>query len=201
MREYLQDCLKDWQYLWRQMGLWPAARRALQWFVGNVTSNLLLLQLDIDLDRPIAIRDPKIPVAVRRAQPADVDRLRGKIKPSDLKYFARALDLDDVGLVALYGDEIAAYAWLTLTPRPALERRGIPMTAQDFYLHNDNTLPQFRRQGLQSTLLDRRLRLAQQHGRRRGYLQVLSTNAASMHIGQVIGAQVVAILPFWKMLA
>lgn len=190
LQQILGDLIADWKYLRPHVGPQRATGEVIKSLTGRVYGELVLLKLDIDRDRPLPLREPKITATVRHAQQADVVKFQGALlRPSRCRDFARLLRLKDIGLIAFSGEEIAAYAWVGIGPRRLLDRLGIHLTSQDAYFHTAYTFSHFRRQGLHTHLNGHRLRLAQEQNCLQAYTLVAADNIASLRSLEAIGFQ------------
>lgn len=112
---------------------------------------------------------PPAGVTVREIQTEDLDLFEQFMERSDVMWYRNLLAHGRTGFIALKNGQLAAFAWLTPRIDPKIERLYVPLEPNDFYLIVIETVPAFRRQGLQRLLLN----YVQQWGWERGYKRVL----------------------------
>ena len=206
MKPGFRDLLEECRRVYRKVGLWELLDKAGKWLIEHVCSEVILLRMEIALDSPFNIREPRIPITVRFAEPGDLERLRrapasSRIRQSSrLENVSSLLRSGDAGFVALCEDEIAGYAWVSIGPTPKIAQWNVQLSTKDAYIHTAYTVPQFRRQGIHSTLNDHRIRFAQEKGCRRAYVLVLADNKGALRSDELTGFKRVARLVRWRFL-
>jgi GNAT superfamily N-acetyltransferase len=82
--------------------------------------------------------------------------------------------------VARHGGHVVAYCWLAVTPVPVAEiDRVVVPGAEEVYLYDAFTIPEWRGRGLFTTLLLELLTYMRRRGRKRALIFVLARNEAS----------------------
>jgi GNAT superfamily N-acetyltransferase len=132
------------------------------------------------LDEPALDYPPKIPVTVREMTVEDLERFRhppAYLREHRLEEFAERLKTGRVGVIALSGDQVAGYAWLSL--KNEIERwtnLEISLQQGEGYLFDLFIFPVFRGHGVYPTLQNYRFECLKGRGCRVAYGVVVARN-------------------------
>lgn len=112
-------------------------------------------------------------------------------RPSEIIACRRSLERGETCLIALQDNRLAGCVWFTPVIDLAVNPYYLPLTSDEVYMYNLETLPDFRHQGIGSVLVNRLLQLT----RERGYKYVLALvgtdNTVSINFHEKLGYQTV----------
>ena len=142
---------------------------------------------------------PKIPLEIRSFQPHDIELVRQIDRPSEARQCALRLESGYNGLVALYHNQLAGYAWGCAKINPQLERVHVQFNPGDVLCNDAFTNPVFRGQGVQTALTLARFRLFRDLGYCRAICYIEFRNAPSLAVWQKkLGGQITGSIDFLR---
>jgi len=141
------------------------------------------------LTAPIIIPQPRIPVTIRLATPADLDKFNGIATFSEIRAYAERFTRGHICFIALYQDELVGYNWATAKVDPKLEGAPVRLQPGDAYVGYAFTAPAYRGQGIGPALSAHRLRHFQEKSYQRMIVIVDVNNQAARVIGRKVGYQ------------
>jgi len=123
---------------------------------------------DIFLERPLAepIKEivPKIKVEIRQATVNDLDKFKSVVSEKDLNLFQQRFKRGRICFVALDGEKVAAYSWISLDEYDTSNghditmQKKIGMTNKEGYFFDILVIPEYRNNRLQTALDTARLK-------------------------------------------
>jgi ribosomal protein S18 acetylase RimI-like enzyme len=152
------------------------------------------------LTEPIAIPQPRLPVTIRLATPADLDKFNGVATFSELKAYAKRFARGHICFVALYQDKLVGYNWAAAEVDPELEGAPVRLQPGDAYVGYAFTAPAYRGQRIAPAMSAHRLRYLQEKGYRRAIAIVDVKNKAAQTIHRRVGYQEVDRATFQRIL-
>jgi len=114
------------------------------------------------------------------------------VPPSELNYFHRRLAHGRQFFLALDGEKLAAYSWITTQVEFAVDKIDIPLQPGDAYMIGSYTIPNYRRQTIQTALHLHIFAYIKSLGYRRVIATVAEDNVASQRMVRKLGYQDVA---------
>jgi ribosomal protein S18 acetylase RimI-like enzyme len=113
-------------------------------------------------------------------------------KQSDVLWYKLLLERERSCVMALRNNQLAAYGWFTSQVDPVVERTYVPLAEDEILLFDLFTRPAFRRQGIQSRLLQHILELTGKRGCKRAFSLVAVDNVPSLNLHEKLGFQVIS---------
>jgi ribosomal protein S18 acetylase RimI-like enzyme len=152
------------------------------------------------LEGPLPSFEARLPITYRVAEPDDLSYLRDVILPSELEYFSKRLAHGRICILALYQENLIAYAWASDEVNLEIDNLELRLEPGDVYLDDFYTLPAYRRQGVYSALHLQELRYVQERGFKRAVAIVAVDNIPPQKLMKKIGYQEADRLSFRRIL-
>jgi GNAT superfamily N-acetyltransferase len=188
----------DWQFMLAQEG-WRSAIPQVFHELGQLPyRHARFLIVARSLSEPLPHFEPKIPLDIREFQVTDLEMVRQVHRPSEANLCVRRLSHGHRGLVAMYEDRIAGYAWGCTEFEPSLERVRFELCHGDVLCVDAFTVPDLRGKGVQTALASARMRLFRELGFQRAVAYIETNNHPSLAVWRKLGSQVVAQLDFTR---
>jgi ribosomal protein S18 acetylase RimI-like enzyme len=111
---------------------------------------------------------------------------------SDVLWYQLLLERERSCIMALKNNQLVAHGWFTSQLDPVVERTYVPLAADEIFVYDLYTRPAFRRQGIQSGLLQHILELAGKRGCKRALSLVEVDNDPSVNLHEKLGFQVIS---------
>jgi GNAT superfamily N-acetyltransferase len=156
---------------------------------------LFVRPLDEPFDAP-----PITGVTVREMQAQDLALFEAFMQQSDVLWYRLLFERGRHCLVALKDGQLAAFSWMAPEIDPRLERLYVPLTPGDLYVIVLETMPPFRRQGLQKLLFQHLVEWGRERGYRRLVCLVATYNEVSLKYVASCGYQPVSRLKQLKIM-
>jgi ribosomal protein S18 acetylase RimI-like enzyme len=111
---------------------------------------------------------------------------------SDVLWYKLLLERKRSCIMALKNNQLVAYGWFTTQLDPLVERTYVPLAEDEIFVYDLYTKPAFRRQGIQSSLLQHILELAGKRGCKRALSLVQVGNDPSVKLHEKLGFHVIS---------
>jgi GNAT superfamily N-acetyltransferase len=161
--------------------------------------HLKFFVLERSLSETLPDFQPKIPLEIRSFQAGDIELVRQMDRPSEARQCSRRLESGYQGLVALYENQPAGYAWGCAKINPQFEKVQITLGPGDVLCNDVFTNPVFRGQGVQTALTLARFRLFRDLGYCRAICYIERGNAPSLAVWQrKFGSKIVGSVDFLR---
>jgi ribosomal protein S18 acetylase RimI-like enzyme len=129
---------------------WLAFRHALRKTMGlNWWREILLERL---LEEPIQEIVPKIKVRIEQATKNDLDKFKGIVDKKNYNRFQQRFKKGRICLMALDGDKVAAYSWISLDEYDTNRRVELKLNDKEAYFFDIYVVPEYRNNRLQTAL-------------------------------------------------
>lgn len=153
------------------------------------------------LSEPIVIPQPHLPIAVRIATIADLERFKDIATFSEIKSYSKRFAQGHICHIALHQGRLVGYNWTVTEMDPELEG-GISICLQpgDAYLSYSFVAPAYRGQGIAPTLGAHRLRYLQEMGYQRVIALMEVKNHAVLAVARKLGYQEIGRATFQRIL-
>jgi GNAT superfamily N-acetyltransferase len=192
----LSELMEDWSYLIRRGGArsaWPAMGVEIARLPYR---HLRFLIVACSLTAPLPDLQPKIPLAIRPFEQADLQCVRQIDRPSEARACARRLEWGHTGLLAQYQGQMIGYAWACTEVNPSLERVQLTLAPDEVLCVDAYTAPAFRGKGVQTALTLARCRLFGDRGYRRALAYIERRNGPSLAVWRKLGGQAIGEIEF-----
>jgi GNAT superfamily N-acetyltransferase len=196
----ITDRVKDCNTIIAQEGL----RRGLQRIVKEVLPLPLrrieyVVRARLLTESPV-IPTPRIPVTIRLATIADLNKFKGVATFSEIKAYAKRFARGHFCFMALYRDRLVAYTWAAVEVDPKLEGAAVRLKPGDAYIGFIFTVPAYRGQGIAPVLAAYRSHYLKELGYQRTIGIVDMKNHAALELGRKLGNQTIGRATFQRIL-
>ncbi|RLC85885.1 MAG: hypothetical protein DRJ03_10395, partial [Chloroflexi bacterium] len=149
----LKEALEHFDQIRTSQGLYPAVVRSVrvitQWLFFR--GDCFLMTCSLQEAAPIV--QPVNGLVLKQVRLSDLHLLATMKKSSDMLWYKMLLERGRSCVVALRDDQPVAHGWFTPKVDPSVERTYAPLSRDEVFIFDLFTRPAFRRQGIQSTLL------------------------------------------------
>ena len=193
------ELFDDWIELIRRDGV-ISALPSLGLEIGHLPYRHLKFHvLEHSLGETLPDYQPKIPLEIRCFQPDDIELVKQIDRPSEARQCALRLESGYKGLMALYHNRPAGYAWGCAKINTQLERVQIQLGLGDVLFNDVFTNPVFRGQGVQTALTLARFRMFRDLGYCKAICYIEYRNAPSLAVWQrKLGSRIVGSIDFLR---
>jgi hypothetical protein len=156
------------------------------------------------LSDPLTEVIPKIQVKFRQATKNDIDKFKGIIDENILNDFQRRFKKNRICFLALDGEKVTAYSWISLGEYDTIRENDIKFQKEtkikekDVYLFDIYVVPEYRNNRLQTALDYIRLKYAHDLGYTRAVTTIASTNTYSLKSAQSSGFRLSRTLTYFR---
>jgi len=166
--------------------VWKASRFILRKSMGLDWKREIIAERS--LGEPIEEIEPKIKVTIRQATENDLDKFKGIVSESKLELFKERFEKGRICFIALDGERVISFAWISSGNEYESNCRvEVKLNEGEGYLFDDYTLPEYRHNGLQTTLIAKRLAYLQDQGCRRALVFIWDENIQSRKAYSTVG--------------
>jgi GNAT superfamily N-acetyltransferase len=180
---------QDWTCWVRREGWRPAANGAIQDIRALPYHHTRFVVVARSLLEPLPDIQPKIPLEIRKFEPADVEIVRRINRPSEARICTQRLAHGHQGLVVQYKGQVIGYGWGCT--EMSLERMPVQLNPGDVLCTDAYTAPAFRGKGVQTVLMLARMRLFRDLGYSRVLACIIEDNYPSLAVWRKVDSQVV----------
>ncbi len=195
----LSEFMLDWKYLIQRDGV-KSALPAIGVDLARLPyRHLRFLVVGRSLTEPLPELYPALPLEIRPLEWPDLRLVQHIDRPSEARACARRLERGHTGLVAVYQDQLAGYAWACTEVNPVLERVQLELAPGDVLCVDAFTAPAFRRKGVQTALTLARCQRFQTSGYSRSIAYIEQHNSPSRAVWRKIGGQEIGEIEFERL--
>ena len=176
------ELAEDWRYYIRRDGIGrslPLVALEIARIPFRHLSYVLILR---PLDEPLPELRPKIELEIRPFTGADLTAAATMDRPSEARLCARRLAEGHRGLLALHEGTPVGYAWGCDSMSPEVERVPLRLEPGDVLCTDVFSIPSYRGQGVQTSLVLARLILFRDLGFRRAVCYIEAGNTPSLAV-------------------
>jgi hypothetical protein len=164
---------------------WLALRYILRRTIGLDWWKEILLERS--LAEPIKEVVPKIQVLIRQGTENDLDKFKGIVSKKDYKRFQQRFQKGRICFVALDGEKVAAYSWISFNEFDTNKRKEMKLSEKEAYLFDIFVVPEYRNNRLQTALDTVRLNYAKSQGFAIAVTLIIATNTYSLKSANTSG--------------
>lgn len=185
----ITDRARDCNAIIAQEGWWCGLQRIVKEVLPLPLRRIDYLVLVRSLTEPIVIPQPRLPITIRLATPADLDKFDGVATFSEIKAYAKRFTRGHICFIALYQNRLVGYNWAAAEVDTELEGAPVRLQPGDAYAGYVFTVPAYRGQGIGPALSARRFRYLQERGYQRVIAIVDVNNQAELAVCRKVGYQ------------
>jgi ribosomal protein S18 acetylase RimI-like enzyme len=183
------DRVRDCNVIIAQEGWWRGLLRIVKEFLALPFQRIEYVVRARPLTEPILVPQPRLPITIRLATMADLDKFDGAATFSEIKAYAKRFARGHICFIALYQDRLVGYNWAATEVDLELERAAVRLQPGDAYSGYAFTVPAYRGQGIVPALAAHRFRYLQEIGCQRAIAIVDVKNHAALAAGRKVGYQ------------
>ena len=166
----ITDRVRDCNAIIAQEGSWRGLGRIVKEVLPLPFRSIEYVVVAQLLTEPIIVPQPRLPITIRLATIADLDRFDGIATFSEIKAYVKRFARGHICFIALHQDQLVGYNWVTPEVDPELEGAPVRLQPGDAYVGYAFMVPAYRGQGIMPALIAHRSRYLQE----RGYQRVIA---------------------------
>jgi ribosomal protein S18 acetylase RimI-like enzyme len=188
----LMRIVKSFEGARTSQGLYPAIMKLLS-FVKQLFFRGDCFLYARSLEEEIPVTADINNLVIREAQVSELPLLSAaKNDPSDAVWYNELQERQRCCVLALKANQLVAFGWYTAEVDPAIDRTYVPLARDEIFIFDLYTVPTFRRQGIQTVLLQQMLERARKRGYKRALSLVRVDNLPSTNLHEKLGFHIIS---------
>ena len=175
----LVDLTEDWKYYYRAFSWKHSIPLIFKEILESPEHHIHYLVFVRSLTGPLAEMYVDDSIAIRRLASRDIPEVAVINCPSEGKLCANRRANDHISLAALLNAKLAGYAWACIKIEPHIERFAFRLEPLEFLCNDDFTAAPSRGRGIQTSLIQARLKIFCELGYKNAICYIEQRNYAS----------------------